>query len=250
MSYYFAVWEGATPLSNAHAASEFDRLLAARDGYPPTAVVTSLVEALRAMYPDQPGLDPASTPWSRPPLQANVDGPLAYLPVRPEVAEQMRPLIQQTAEECAMVAFDPQLGELIPSATAVPRIADFDLPAPGDLPVHLTAVIGEALGAGVGLAGILEEVETTYYVQWMAQNGALTIEAQSDHLLPPEHRLPGDVRDQMTGIGFIESDPNWRLHWDDGFQNLDQAGRILGHVLSSVRRMPVGTAMALQTFPV
>ncbi len=250
MSYYFAVWEGPEPLSNAHATSECDRLLTMRANNPPTPGVASLVDALRAAHPDPDPAAADASPWADGSPETHVDGPLAYLPVKPERAEQIRPLLLDAAKAQELVAFDPQLGELIPSATTIARSADFELPAADDLPLHLTAVIGEALGAGVGLAGILEQVETSYYVQWMAQNGSLTIEAQGDHLLPPQHRLPAEGRDQMMSIGFIESDPNWRLHWDDGYQNLDQAGQILGHVLTAVRRLPVGTAMALQTFPV
>lgn len=249
MSYYFAVWEGPAPLSNAHATSECDRLLAMRSKLAPTPAIAALVESLRSTYPDE-GPAAATAPWADGPPASHVDGPLAYLPVKPELAERVRPMLEDMAKSRDLVAFDPQLGELMPSATTIARSADFELPAADDLPLHLTAVIGEALGAGVGLAGILEQVETSYYVQWMAQNGSLTIEAQGDHLLAPEHRLPASARDQMMSIGFIESDPNWRLHWPDGFQNLDQAGQILGHVLTAVRRLPVGTAMALQTFPV
>ena len=216
----------------------------------PTPAIASLVDALGAAHPEPDPAAVAAGPWADGPPINHTDGPLAYLPVKPERAEQVRPLLQDAARTRELVAFDPQLGELIPSATTVARSADFELPAADDLPLHLTAVIGEALGAGVGLAGILEQVETSYYVQWMAQNGSLTIEAQGDQLLPPQHRLPAEGRDQMISVGFVESDPNWRLHWDDGFQNLDQAGQILGHVLTAVRRLPVGTAMALQTFPV
>ena len=247
MSYYLAVWEGPPPLSNAHATSECDRLLALRANHAPTPGIGGLVEVLRAAYPDG---DQGAAPWAEGPPAGHVDGPIAYLPVRPEAVDHVRPLLQDTAAARDLVAFDPQLGELIPSATTIARSADFELPAPEELPLHLTAVMGEALGAGVNIAGILEQVSTSYYVQWMAQSGSLTIEAQGEHLLPPEHRLPPEGRAQMKSLGFGEGDPNWRLHWEDGFQYLDQAGQILGHVLMAIRRYPVGTPMALQTFPV
>ena len=252
MSYYFALWQGPVPLSNAHATSECDRLLAERSNHPPTPGIACLVEALRYSYPEGPsasagGQDPA---WSNSPIASYVDGPVAYIPVRPELASQARPVLQRTAESCELIAFDPQLGELIPSATTVPRFSDFAFPAAEVVPVHLVALIGEALGAGVGLAGILEQVSTGYYVQWMAKDGSLTVEAQGDHLLAPALRLDSEGRREMISVGFVESEPNWRLHWDDGFGHLDQAGQILGHVLTTVRRLPVGEAMSLHTFPV
>ena len=247
MSYYFAVWEGPAPLSNAHATSECDRLLSLRANHAPTPGIGALVEVLHAAYPEG---DPGAAPWADGQPARHVDGPLAYLPVRPEAVDHVRPLLQDTAAARELVAFDPQLGELIPSATTVARSADFELPVSEELPLHLTAVIGEALGAGSNIAGILEQVATGYYVQWMAQNGSLTIEAQGEDLLAPQHRLAPEGQNQMKSIGFVEGDPNWRLHWEDGFQHLDQAGQILGHVLMAIRRLPVGTAMALQTFPV
>ncbi len=246
MSYYFAIWDGPAPLSNAHATSECERLLGSEARTPPSIGMLGLVDVLRAAHPD----DAPSSPWSERPLVDHVDGTLAYLPVKPEQAEQIRPLLQDAAEARNFVAFDPQLGELMPSATTVPRVSDFELPEAADLPLHLTAVIGEALGAAAPMAGILEQMNTGYYVQWMATSGELTVEAQGETLLAPEHRLSREGRDQMVSLGFTEGDPNWQMHWSDGFLNLDQAGQILGHVLTAVRRMPVGTPMALQTFPI
>jgi len=247
MSYFFAIWDGPAPLSNAHATSECERLLSMEVHEPPRAGILGLIEVLRAAHPDDGS---PSSPWSDGPLIGHVDGPLAYLPVRPESAEQIRPLLEDAAEARDFVAFDPQLGELMPSATTVARSADFELPDPAELPLHVTAVIGEALGAGVAVAGILEQVETGYYVQWLAKQSGLTLEAQGEQLLAPGLRLSPEGRDQMIGLGFVEGDPNWHLHWEDGFRNLDQAGRVIGHVLTVVRGLPVGTAMALQTFPI
>lgn len=248
MSYVFAVWEGPPPLSNAHAVSEFDRRLAARSNEAPTPGVQAFVHALQVKFPDD-RVGTAGDFWELP-LEDQVDGSLAYLRVDPAMCEQLGPFILETAAAMELVAFDPQRGQLLPSAIQVARTADFELPAADDLPLHLTAVIGEALGAGVTMAGVLEQRETEFYVQWLARNGALTIEAQGERLLAPEHRLSDEGRNQMMSLGFTEADPNWRLHWDDGLQSLDQAGQILGHVLTAIRRLPLGTAMAIQTFPI
>ncbi len=246
MSYYFAIWDGPAPLSNAHATSECERLLSSEARKPPSAGMLGLIDVLRAAHPD----DAPSSPWSKGSLISHVEGTLAYLPVKADMAEQVRALLQDAAEARNFVAFDPQLGELMPSATTIARASDFELPEAADLPLHLTAVIGEALGAGGPMAGILEEIETSYYVQWMTKSGELTIEAQGESLLAAEHRLERAGKDQMVSLGFTEGDPNWQMQWTDGFVHLDQAGQILGHVLTAVRRIPVGTTMALQTFPI
>ncbi|MGI9598103.1 MAG: TY-Chap domain-containing protein [Acidimicrobiales bacterium] len=210
----------------------------------------AFVDALVKVHPDtdQPGAP--DSPWGDGPLLARADGMLAYFGVRPEQVDELVDLVEETAKRMDLVAYDPQLSQLLPSATTVARWADFELPAPDDLPLHLSAVMGEALNAGKTLAGILEQVETGFYVQWMAADGSLVIEVQGEGTLPPQHRLPDERRHQMVELGFVSGDPNWRLEWADGAGNLDQAGRILGRVLTTVRQLPVGTPMALQTFPV
>lgn len=249
MTYAFAAWEGPPPLSNAHASSECQRLLAGRTHQPPTPAIVDLVDSLIARYPDLDQPDGDGSPWADGPLLNLADGPLLYFGCRPDRADEVRSLLDEVDAD-GVVVFDPQASELVPSATAVARSADFELPPADDLPLHLTAVIGEALRAEVPVAGVVEQVETQFYVQWLARDGGLTIEAQGEALLPPEHQLSSEGRDQMMSLGFVEDDPNWSLHWPDGIANLDQAGQILGHVLIAIRRLPVGTPMKLQTFPV
>lgn len=249
MSYELAVWEGPPPLSNAHAGSECHRLLGLRGQAPASAVIRSFVDALINVHPDldQPG--GKNSPWSDGPLLAHADGPLLYFGSKPEQVDEVIELIERTATEMELVAYDPQLAQLLPSATAVARSADFELPAADDLPLHLAAVIGEALNASGTMAGILEQVETSFYVQWMAVDGSLVIEAQGEATLPQQHQLPNEGQDQMLSLGFVLDDPNWRLEFEDGPANLDQGSQILSHVLIAVRMLPVGTPMALQTFP-
>lgn len=208
------------------------------------------IDELLAVHPD---VDPAGTeptPWAGGPLEAQVTGGFGLIAVNEDDVEQIRPLIRSLAASLELVAFDPQLNELIPSATSVSRVSEFELPGPDELPLHLTAIIGEALNAGVTMVGILEQVESKYYVQWMARQGSLTIEAQGEALATEGERLSGEGGDQMLSLGFTDGDPNWSLFWGDGVANLDQAGQILSHVLTAVRRLPIGTPMALQTFPI
>lgn len=250
MSYELAVWDGPPPLSNAHAASECTRLLGLRAATPPTSGIRAFVDCLTAVHPDSSSPEDTTGPWGGKPLLEQAHGPFIYFGVRPEQVDELVELVEVTAVDLSLVAYDPQLSQLLPSATAVARTADFELPAADDLPLHLGAVMGEALSAGRPLAGVLEQVETGFYVQWMATGGRLIIEAQGEERLPPELQLSQDGRHQMQNLGFVSADPNWRLEWSDGKANLDQASRILSHVLTAVRGIPVGTAMALQTFPI
>lgn len=250
MSYEFAVWDGPQPLSNAHAASECQRLSEARAQEPPSPAIRAFIDALLAVHPDldRPGGD--TSPWTDGPLLAHAEGPLAYFGVKPEQVDELVELVENTANTMKLVAYDPQLSQLLPSATSIARTADFELPAAHDLPLHLTAVMSEALNSGRTMAGILEQVETGFYIQWMTSGGGLVIEVQGEDRMAAEQRLPTEGRDQMLGLGFVSDDPNWRLEWHDGAANLDQGGQILSHVLTAIRNLPIGTPMALQTFPV
>lgn len=250
MSYYLGVWEGPAPLSNAHAGSDFQRRMAERSQAPPTPAILRFVETLLALHPDVDRPEGEDSPWADAPLLHCIDGSTAYLPVRSDRVEEVTALLERQAAGQEFVVFDPQVGQLVPSATAVARSADFELPPPEELPVHIRAVLAEAMGAGRPLAGVLEQVSTEFYVQWLARNGRLTIESQGEHVLAPELRLGGPAREQMRGLGFEEGDPNWRIRWEDGEQYLDQAALVLTRVLTGVRAFPMGEPMRLQTFPV
>ena len=245
MSYDLAVWEGPPPLSNMHAGSECERRLATPEPGPPTPPVAAFIEAMVEIFPrDRPG-----GPWIHDPADGAA-GTMAYLTVDRSRLSEVVPAVQASAARLLLVAFDPQAGELIPSAVTVDRSAEFDLPDRAEFPIHLAAVIGEALAAGTTMAGIVEQVENGFYVQWMVKDGGLTVEAQGEGVLPPTLRLPDEGRDRMMGLGFVLDEPNWSLHWADGDANAEEAARILADVFTTVRALPPGTAMKLQTFPV
>ena len=250
MTYYLGVWEGPAPLSNAHAGSEFQRRMGERSQAEPTSAIRNLVESLLAVYPDLDRPDGQDGPWADGPLLACIDGSTVYLPIRPERLEEVARLIRERCAGRELVAFDPQVGTLIPSATAVARTSEFELPPLSELLLHLGAVLGEAVAAGRPLAGVLEQVSTGYYVQWLVRDGRMTIEAQGDDRLPEALRLSGPARAQMADLGFIEADPNWQIRWPDGADRVQEAATLLGRVIGEVRSVPVGEVMRLQTFPV
>lgn len=250
MSYYFTVWEGPAPLSNAHATSEYQRLMAAPSQEPPVSAIVEFIGVLERTYPgrSEPGAEPS--PILDAPLLPKAGGSSVTFSVAAHATDDVRKLVEETAADLELIAFDPQLSELIPSAVTLARTAEFDMPASAELPLHLAAVMGEALDVGDTMAGIVEHIETALYVQWMTQDGQLTVEAQGEQLVPAELRLDEAGREAMLGLGFVEDEPNWSMHWDDGYEALQQAAQILSHVLVTVRTLPLGAPMRLQTFPV
>jgi hypothetical protein len=250
MSYEVAVWEGPAPLSNAHAASEWERLSGRRDHAAPSAAIANFVDALVAVHPDLDRPGGEDSPWSDGPLLAHADGPLIRFGLKPELVDDALELVERVASEQRLVAYDPQMSQLLPSATEAPRRAEFELPPAEELPLHLAAVIGEAVRAGRPMVGVLEHRGSGMYVQWNSSKAALVAEVGREPTGEGDAPTESGVRDQMLSLGFVESDPNWRLEWADGAAGIDQAGQILGHVLSAVRKLPVGAAMQLQTFPV
>lgn len=245
MSYHFAVWEGAAPLSNAHGFSDYERLQAARVSGAATPGISALVEKLEAADHGAPD----GTLWAVP-LAECVSGPLLYFGAADGREDEAMALVERTAAELSLVAFDPQTGTLLPSATAVARAAQFQLPPASEFALHLEAVIDEAINAETAMAGIVEHLETTYYVQWMTRDGTLLIEAQGDTGLDQVHHLGVEAKVALAGLGFVEADPNWSVSWVDGLANIDKAAQLLARVMAEVRAVPSGTLMELQTFPV
>lgn len=250
MSYYIGVWEGPAPLSNAHAGSEFQRRMAERSQAEPTAGVRRFVETLLETHPDIDRPDGRDAPWSDGPLLACIDGSTVYLPIRPDRVDDVCNLVLERTAGQDLVAFDPQTGTLVPSATTVARTTEFEMPPHDELLLHLGAVLGEAVAADRPLAGVLEQASTQYYVQWLVRDGRLTVEAQGDERLPEPLRLSGPARAQMADLGFTEAEPNWQIRWSDGAGRVEEAATLLGRVLVEVRAVPVGDVMRLQTFPV
>lgn len=251
MSYNFAVWDGPAPLSNAHAFSEFERRIETlQPGVPPTSAITRLVKALLQVYPDSNTPGGEESPWTDGPLISNASGDMIYFGVAEDAIEVPEQLITELSAELTLVAFDPQQATLMPSALQANRTTEFELPAAHELSVHLSALIGEALSAGVRFVGIAEEVETSSYVQWMTdEQGGLEIEVQGEAFQPPQRRLSPGGKDEMRQLGFEESDPNWCMYFEHGNQSAATASQLLAHSLCEVRKMAVGTMMQIETFP-
>lgn len=245
MSYNFAVWEGPAPLSNVHAVSDYERLLASHTDGPATPAIQQFIDKLLAAEVGSAG----GHLWAAP-LQDQVSGPFLYFGAEPSKGVVATELVERTAAELNLVAFDPQGAVLIPSATAVARVARFQLPSAEDTVPHLSAVIGEAMAAPSAMAGIVEHLDTAYYVQWMTREGTLLVEAQGNIGLADADRLTPDAVDRLVALGFIQGKPNWTIHWVDGGANIDRAARLLTAVLTEVRGLAVGSLMELQSFPV
>lgn len=249
MSYYFGVWEGPAPLSNAHARSEFERRLAARGQARPVDAIQRLVDTLLEVHPDIDLPEGEESPWADAPLLHCVDGATAYLPVRPERVDSVARLIEQAADGADLVIFDPQQGTLLPSATEVDRSTGFELPPPTELALHLRALLGEGLQAPRPQVAVLEQIATGFYVQWLARDGSLTVEAQGDRVLPGSLRLTPESRLLMSELGFAETEPNWRARFGAGQDQVAAAAEAMARVLVEVRVLHTGEPMMLQTFP-
>lgn len=245
MSYNIAVWEGPSPLSNAHGFSDYERLQAARVPGDPTPGIDTLIKKLEAADHGAPD----DTMWAVP-LADCASGSFLYFGADEGREAEAIDLVERTAAELSLVAFDPQTGTLLPSATLSARTTEFQLPPASDFVLHLEAVIDEAINAATAMVGIIEDLDTTYYVQWMTKDGSLLVEAQGAAGLAAEQHLGAEAKVALAGLGFVEADPNWSVSWVDGLANIDRAAQLLVRVLTEVRAIPTGSRLALQTFPV
>lgn len=253
MSHDFVVWEGAPPLSNVHGASEFERrraqLTGGRSSEPPTAGIREFMTGLLAAYPDSDNSDSEDTPWLDRPLSQSASGSAMYLRVDERRVSSARKLIEVEASRLNLVAYDPQTMHLIPSATTMRRSSEFELPPAAELVLHLQAVIGEALEARHPMVGVLEERATGYYVQWLARDGAVMLEAEGDSGLPPGLWTDAPGRSTLHSLGFDEAEPNWQCLVENGMELLEPIAGVMAQILTVVRRIPAGAKMRIETFP-
>ncbi len=251
MTYDFVVWEGSQPLSNAHAGSDYQRLRADNPSTAdPTNRMRAVVDALLRVHPDRDMPGGSNSPWVDTPLINSARGSVLYLRTEEATAPRVRDLLVSINTDMSLVVFDTRTGELVPSAGAVERVTKFQLPPPGGLNVHLSAVLAEQIESPHPEVTILEHPDSFFYLQWLVEDGSLTLEAQSESRIPMEHRLTADQREHMFSLGFQAGDPNWRQVWPDAPANLDDIVKVITRVFYEVRRAEPGQAMVAQRFPI
>ncbi|MGW1638444.1 hypothetical protein [Streptomyces lavendulae] len=109
MSYDLAVWDGDRPLDDDRAGSTYDELyeryLESDDVVvPPVPRIVAYVEALVARYPD----DDRGVVWASPPVIGEASGPMVYLLMSYDKAEEVSEYAAALAHEHGLVCFDPQ----------------------------------------------------------------------------------------------------------------------------------------------
>jgi len=251
MTYDFVVWDGPHPLSNAHASSDYQRLRSENpSSADPTHRLRVVVDELLRVFPDRDMPGGSTSPWVDTPLIGAARGSVFYLRVDQGKADLVRNLLIKVTRDRKLVVYDPQKACLVPSAIEVERATKFQLPAPGGLNVHLSAVLGEQIDSGRSMVTILEHPDSYFYLQWLIDASGLTLEAQSEGRIPIEHRLSIAARDQMLSLGFQAGDPNWRIQWPDPQASLDDIVKVISRIFYEVRGARAGQAMKAQSFPV
>lgn len=258
MPYEFVVWHGSPPLSDAHAASDYKRLrsAAASSAVEPTDSIRDLIARLTAIHPDRvvsdarAGSAGGDSPWIDSPLIKQARGPIAVIRVDEARADDVCALLIDAAADRGLVVYDPQRRTMVPSAVVSKRTVRFQLPQPAQLDVHLTALLSEQIGAPSPMVGVLEHLGSGYYVQWLAERGSVTVEAQGDAVLAPDQRLPDWARDRMTALGFHAGSPNWSRRYGVDKAGIADAARAIGSVLFEIRGVQTGDGVSIQTFPV
>ncbi|MGX1135687.1 hypothetical protein RKD49_007877 [Streptomyces glaucescens] len=110
MSYDLAVWDGDRPIDDLQAGLMYDELygryLESEDVVvPPAPRIGAYVEALIARYPDD--VD-RSVVWASTPVIEEASGPIVYLLLSYDKAEEASEYAAELAREHGLVCFDPQ----------------------------------------------------------------------------------------------------------------------------------------------
>lgn len=258
MTYEFVVWQGPPPLSDAHAASDFKQYRAAAAGSPvePIDSIRGFISRLTAVHPDRVVADAApgemghESPWVDSPLIKQARGRMAVIRVVEVRADAVRPVLIDAARDHGLVLYDPQRRTMVPSAVANKRTVRFQLPQPSQLHVHLNALLSEQVGGPAPVVGVLQHLDSGYYVQWVAEPGSVTVEAQGDEVLAPEQRFSDSARDEMTVLGFQAGSPNWSRRSGADKVRIAEAARAICSVLFDVRGIGPGDGVCIRTFPV
>ncbi len=251
VSYDFVVWVGAQPLSNAHAASEFKRTKNSTSPghHDPVPALHDFVMELTSVCPERGRPGGLDSPWIDSPLMDQANESIFYVRVDEHRAEDVAHLLESTVRGRNLVVFDPQLGELVPSAVGSERTTKFQLPRPNELEMHLVALLSEHIAAPWPMVGVIEHVRSGTYVQWMTDRGSLTLEVQGNGSSPEGFQLPQPALERLSALGFEQGEPNWRRQWNHHHGLVEEAVPVVTDVMYTVRSLPMGDGIAIQTFP-
>lgn len=116
MSYDLAVWDGDRPIDDRRASVTYDELYARylesdHVAVPPTPRIVAYVEALVTRYPDTAD---HRVVWASPPVAEEASGPIVYLLLTYDDAEEVSGYAAALALEHGLVCFDPQVERLRP----------------------------------------------------------------------------------------------------------------------------------------
>ncbi|MEU1182861.1 hypothetical protein ABZ464_35525 [Streptomyces sp. NPDC005820] len=119
MSYDMAVWEGQRPVDNRSAGRVFEDLYERflddeHAEHPPTERIAAFVGALLGRWCDATEDVEESSPWAAGPLIHGAGGPLVYLPLRWDRAEEASVHVASMANSMGLVCFDIQENGLRP----------------------------------------------------------------------------------------------------------------------------------------
>lgn len=251
MSYDFVVWVGSQPLSNAHAASEFKRIKNSTSPghHDPVPVLRDYVLELTSVCPERGRPGGLESPWLDSPLMDQANESIFYVRVDAQRSVDVAQLLESSVRGRNLVIFDPQQGELVPSAVAVDRTTKFQLPRANELEMHLVALLSEHIAAPWAMVGVVEHVRTGSYLQWMTDRGELTLEVQGNAGSPESVHLPAVALERLRALGFEEAEPNWRRQWHHSHGVVEEAVPVVTDIMYNVRSVPIGDGIAVQTFP-
>jgi len=114
ISYDLAVWEGERPADNEIALEVLEELcnrsLETDVEHPPTAKITAYVAALLERWRDITEDGAETSPWCAGPLIRDARGPIIYLPIARDAADEASAYAAALAGSMGLVCFDPRLG--------------------------------------------------------------------------------------------------------------------------------------------
>lgn len=233
VSYNVAVWEAEHPSDDAEGQRHFEDLyrqfLQEWPPLPPTVRIRAFVDALVARWPDDHGVGESAhsahdSPWADRPLTGNAGGPIVYLSLLSDRAEEVIAFARELADRDKLVCFDPQASLVL---SRVDRDGDAGRPVwrmithSGRTYSRLDpALVGAALASlprdgHVVVQNAADPDDQVYLQVWLRPNGVYQV----------EHRLGSEDRHYvgMTAsvdkvadavVSWIEGRAEWRAAFD------------------------------------